>query len=532
MKKHGLFKIVGILLFLLIITTFFVPGRGSQIANIGIIDVVLNALQSFYYFFDTGLFILVVAGLYGVLNKTGAYKKLLDNIVTKLKPSGKSFVIASIIIFALLVSVTGLTLPLFIFVPFVVSIILLLGYDKLVAVTSTIGAMMIGFIGGLFINFKNPDDYYSVTFTTFEKYLKLEGELVNIFPKILLLVGAILLLVLYVLKYIKDVENKKVKYELNDNEKVLVTEVKADYKKIKTWPLIIVLVLMFILLILGLTPWSSLYGIKVFDTFNKFLTELAIQKKVIFITLLVLLSLYLTIKFRDKKKVIIPTVIITLILVLGMVFSKQLGIKALHKYLTGTYTLTGLFTSTPVAFGNWQSMGTYLMPSFMILFFTLIIKLIYKVKLDDIVSDFVEGTKKGLPTVFMIMFAFTVLVCSYNSGFIETIIKATKDFNIALTALITILGSLLHIDLYYTVAAVLSVFVSTYTNTSVYPVLAILFQTIYGLVSLIAPTSILLIIGLVYYDIPYTTWLKFIWRLLLKLIILVILVVILVTLIL
>jgi uncharacterized ion transporter superfamily protein YfcC len=53
----------------------------------------------------------------------------------------------------------------------------------------------------------------------------------------------------------------------------------------------------------------------------------------------------------------------------------------------------------------------------------------------------------------------------------------------------------------------------------------------YGLVSLIAPTSILLIIGLVYYDIPYTTWLKFIWRLLLKLIILVIFVVILVTLI-
>ena len=532
MKKHGLFKIVGILLFLLIITTFFVPGRGSQMANLGIIDVVLNSLQSLYYFFDTGLFILVVAGLYGVLNKTGAYKKLLDSIVTKLKQNGKSFIIASIIIFALLVSVTGLTLPLFIFVPFVVSIILLLGYDKLVAVTSTIGAMMIGLIGGLFINFKNPDDYYSVTFTTFEKYLKLEGELVNIFPKILLLVGAVLLLILYVLKYIKDVENKKVKYELNDNEKILVTEVKADYKKIKIWPLIIVLILMLILLILGLTPWNSLYGIKVFDTFNTWLTKLAIQKRVIFITLLVLLSLYLTIKFRDKKKVIIPTVIITLILVLAMVFSKQIGIKALHKYLTGTYTFTSLFTASPVAFGNWQSLGTFLMPSFMILFFTLIIKLIYKVNLDDVISDFLEGTKKAIPTIFMIMFAFTVLVCSYNNGFIETIITATKDFNIALTALITMLGSLLHIDLYYTVASTLSVMITTYTDTSVYPVLAILFQTMYGLVSLIAPTSILLIIGLVYYDIPYTTWLKFIWRLLLKLIILVIFTVILVTLIL
>ena len=54
MKKYGLFKIVGILLLLLIITTFFVPGRGSEMINIGIVDVVLNYLQSLYYFFDTG----------------------------------------------------------------------------------------------------------------------------------------------------------------------------------------------------------------------------------------------------------------------------------------------------------------------------------------------------------------------------------------------------------------------------------------------------------------------------------------------
>ena len=66
----------------------------------------------------------------------------------------------------------------------------------------------------------------------------------------------------------------------------------------------------------------------------------------------------------------------------------------------------------------------------------LIIKLIYKVKLDDIVSDFVEGTKKGLPTVCMIMFAFTVLVCAYNNGLIETVIAASKEFNIALTVFI------------------------------------------------------------------------------------------------
>ena len=85
MKKHGLLKIVGILLFLLIITTFFVPGRGSQIANIGIIDIVLNFLQSFYYFFDTGLLILVVAGLYGVFNLT-LFPELANFFIISLFP--------------------------------------------------------------------------------------------------------------------------------------------------------------------------------------------------------------------------------------------------------------------------------------------------------------------------------------------------------------------------------------------------------------------------------------------------------------
>ena len=70
---------------------------------------------------------------------------------------------------------------------------------------------------------------------------------------------------------------KKVKYDLNDNSDLLVTEVKGNYKDIKTWPLIVILSILLILLILGLVPWNSLFGVTVFSDFHKWLIELSIK---------------------------------------------------------------------------------------------------------------------------------------------------------------------------------------------------------------------------------------------------------------
>ena len=56
-------------------------------------------------------------------------------------------------------------------------------------------------------------------------------------------------------------------------------------------------------------------------------------------------------------------------------------------------------------------------------------------------------------------------------------------------------------------------------NESIYDSVAILLQGIYGIFSLVGPTSLILIFGLSYFDVPYTTWLKYIWRFILGLII-------------
>ena len=465
MKKHGLFKAILIILGLLVILSFFVPGRQGTASSIGLGTVLLNSVQVFYYFFDTAVFLFVIGGFYGVLSKSGAYKKLLDTIVLKVKKNSKQFVFVITALFAIISSLTGFTMSLFIFVPFVMSIILLLGYDKLVAISSTIVAIVIGYIGGLFVTLRNPSSY-STSFVTFEEFVGLD-KFANTFPKLILLILGVALLIYFISKHIKDVEDKKVKYELNDND-LKISEVKDNYKDIRLWPIITVLSLIFVLLVLGYLPWSSLFEITIFNDFHTWLTSIKVGDFEIF---------------------------------------------------------NSIITSISYAFGDWGQLGNYMVICALLLVFSLVVKFISKMKFDEMIDSFIEGMKKMLPVAILTTFSLTVLVCAYNNGFIENLITSTNaamgSINVLMASIFNILGSLVYPDLYYTAYGVYTPLLSAITDESLYQVLALNFQTLNGLVMLIGPTSLILIAGLTYLDIPYTTWLKYIWRFILMLFILI-----------
>lgn len=471
MKKHGLLKILGALLLLVVIASFALPGRSDVKDYIGLGDIMINGFRSLYFFFYLAVFLLSIGGLYGVLNKAPSYKKLLDNIVTKLKPLGKKFIYVTILVFAVIASLTGMTLPLLIFVPFVISIILLLGYDKLVAITATIVSTMIGYIGGVFVTFFNPN---IGGMTTYETFVGTETQFSNVFPKLLLLFAGITLLIYFVNNHIKAVEKKKVKYELNDDSELQINEVTSDYKSIKTWPISIVLFLLFVILTLGLVPWNTLFGITIFQEFHTWLTGLAI-----------------------KDFAVIPNII----------------------------------SGDLVAFGEWYSMGdtmTYMLICMVLVVFTIIFTLIGRVKINDAIDGYKDGIKKMLPTVCLTLVALTVLICAYTNGFYEGIVSSYGKFNYGISSLLVFLGCLLNVDLYYIVGGVFTPILNLITDESVYSSVAILFQGIYGIFSLVGPTSMILIFALSYLNVPYTTWLKYIWRFILSLIILLALVTLLV----
>ena len=172
------------------------------------------------------------------------------------------------------------------------------------------------------------------------------------------------------------------------------------------------------------------------------------------------------------------------------------------------------------------------MAMIILIIFSIIIKFVYKVKFDDMLDYFKEGMKKMLPAASVAMLAYTVLVCAYNNGFMETIITNASDKfgdNIMISSLITILGSLTNIDLYYTSAGIFTPIVSALSDNANLQVFAILFQSFYGLVQIVGPTSLLLIVCLTYFEVPYKDWLKNIWRLALELFILIFVVILIVS---
>ena len=268
-----------------------------------------------------------------------------------------------------------------------------------------------------------------------------------------------------------------VKYELNEDSEIMIHEVKGSYKEIKTWPLIIILSLIFVLLTLGMMPWESLFGITVFSDFHTWLTGLSI-----------------------KGFAIIPNI---------------------------------LSESLP-AFGEWNSNGNpmtmYVYICMLLVFFTSLIALINKIKVNEAIDSYVEGMKKTLPAAILITIAYTVLVCVYNNGFIENIISDYGKFNYGVSSLIAFLGCILHVDTTWILLGSFTPIINLITDKGVYSSVAVLLQGIYGIASLVGPTSLILIFGLSYMDIPYTTYLKYIWRFILSLIILLALVTLLVVL--
>lgn len=478
MKKNCLLKVILSVFVLVIVLTFLIPSTEGVKNYLGLGSLVLNIIQSLAFFTDPILLVILIGGFYGVLNKTGGYKKVLDSIALKYKDN-KNFIIFVILAFALVAALSGISLPLLVFVPFVVSIILLMGYDKLVALSSTIGAILVGLLGGLFNNFIDPS--YG-TVTTMELSLGLETG-ANLLYKILLLILAVGLLVLYVLKHIKNVKDKKVKYDIKDDNDILITEVKGSYKNIKTWPIITVFAVMFVILILGLIPWNSLFKIEMFNNFHTWLTGLTIPEFKLF----------------------------------GINFQK---FPVFNSLISASFPPFGEWTST--AYGN---VGNQLMVMNLIIVLMVAVVLFTRVKFDEAVDGFVEGAKKILPTAFLVALAYVVLISSFTNGFMSSIIKWAMElvggFNVVVVSLLSIIGSFFSVDFFYTVAGVFSNITGYIEDTTVYPLLDIIYQAFYYLVMLVGPTSVMLIFGLSYLKVPYKEWLKYIWRLIVQLFILI-----------
>lgn len=241
---------------------------------------------------------------------------------------------------------------------------------------------------------------------------------------------------------------------------------------------------MLVILILGLVPWNSLFEIEVFENFHTWLTSLTIPEFKLF----------------------------------GITFSE---FPLFDNLISSSFAPFGEWTSI-----NYGNVGNQLMTMNLIVVLTVLLIICARVKFEDAVEGFVSGVKKMIPTALLVSLAYVVLVTSFNKGFIESIIEWAMElvggFNIVVVSLLSIIGSLFSVDFFYTVVGVFTVITGYVEDTSVISCLDVIYQAMYYLVMLIGPTSIMLIFGLSYLNIPYKEWLRYIWRFILELFILII----------
>ena len=464
MKKHNTLKVVIITLLLFALLTWILPCATYQTEytelgryQVGLFDILSYQSTVFGYFGYVALFVLVVGGFYGVLYKTGAYRRMLDSLVKKFKGKEVICLVVIMALFAFLTSFAGLQLALLMLFPFVISLVLMMGYNKVAATAVTAGSVAVGLMGTTFS--------YNTT-QVLQQYLSVELTDL-IWAKIVLLVLGVVMLALFTLKFGKKASTKK----CDDKEEFIPEEVKAEKTKdkdkgkkhkVRVWPLVLILDLMLIVTILGFIPWNSAFGITLFDDVTTAITEFEL---------------------------------------FGFpIFGKILGAVS--------------------AFGNWTLVELVTL----MLLAIIILKFVYKIKWDDVFDGFGKGVKKALVPALIAILIYTCLVLTtydpYQLVIYKFILGLTKGFNIFTTGLVVVISSIFNGDPLYAFYSVLPYFVSVVTDTNNYQLIAVIFQSLYGIVTLVAPTSIPLMLTLAYTNTSYKDWFKYIWKLLVALLVL------------
>lgn len=505
--------------------------QGHQ--QMGLFDLFNYPVTALSYFGYIAFFVLAIGAFYGILNKIPAYRTFLDKFVLKVRGTEKFVLVIIILLLAVLTSIGGMQLALLALFPMLVSIILLMGFDKMVAAMTLVGSVMIGMAGSTYA-YGNTNIILTIL------SIDITSEMIT---KVVILVLGLVLLIANIMLYIKKTDSvtkviakdskknmekedkklevketkvvkeekttkssssskttkstsksskssksnskngtkkntksssrKNIKAAVKDEEVIVVKEAvnggdavtKLVPSEVSTqhniWPFSLMFILFFVLLVLAYLPWVNGFGVNAFTDATKAVSEFEL---------------------------------------FGFpIFGKLLG--------------------TVNSFGNWTVVDMLLPMTLIILF----LALVYKVKVQDVLDGALAGIKKALPLglIVVLLYACLVIVTYHPFQLViyKTLLGVIDKFGVVgalMSSLVAMLASIFNVDPSYTFQSVLIYLASVVTDNTVYPVIGVIFQAMYGFTMLFAPTSVILMVVLSYLDIPYTKWIKTIWKLLLE----------------
>ncbi len=536
MKKHNILKVILLSILVVFVCTWIFPSisfdyqAGLQVgerAQLGIFDF-FNQIPEiqFPYFAYIILVVLAIGMFYGVSYRIPAYRALLDKIVKSFSGKESIFLALSIILIALIVSVTGISFGILFVFPFVISIILLMGYNKLVAASVTVGATMIGMIGTT-LGVSATYSYYSNGILGTDIYTEM-------ITRIILLAIGLVLLIYHVTTYAKKTKNgtdkvlELVPAEIKQSNKVIaqVEDAKIEVKEVsskkkeKTT---------------SKKDTKSTVKSKTTKDSKTSSTKKTTKKTKAYD----LKTKEEKVVVKSSKKVLIwPYALIFDFVLIVMAVSMfdwngifevkwfSNALEAIQNFkIAGFPIFSKILGQSVTAFGQWSL--NYEIPLFIILI-TCLLAFIYGLKFDEFLDAIIDGIKKALrPAIYMFLI-YLVLIITVTSSFhlhiVKFLLDLFKGFNVITMTFVAMISSIFSVDNTYVVSQTLPYVTTVITDTTLYPLISVIFQAIYGLAMLIAPTSVILLGTLTYLDVSYGQWFKHIWKLFLELLVILVII--------
>ena len=254
------------------------------------------------------------------------------------------------------------------------------------------------------------------------------------------------------------IKTSKAKEKVSADEIMLYEKTTTKSKKSAT-PMIIIFVVCFLIAIVGMINWSEVFNLNIFDEGYKNIAN-------------------------------------------AKLFNYPVG-KAVFGEMYG--------------YGAWTNYELAMMLGVC----TLLISLVYKLKVNDIVACVKKGVKKMMPAVFYLGMANIIFLMlnTTPSGYTifptiaHTILNVVEGFNVFIYSVAVFIASFFYNDFPYMLGALYDPTANLYADNL--SIIGLISQGIYGIVQFVAPTSVLLVVGLNYFDIPYGTWFKKVFKYLL-----------------
>ena len=460
-KKTGLFKIIMFILLGMVVlswlfsASYFYNGElmDMEMKNIGFFDyfsLIFGAFE-FEYFLQSFIFLICIGAFYGVLNKTGKHRAWIERIATNCGGREFAVLILSSFVIAVLTAVFEYGFILFIFVPFIISILLAMGYDKITTIVAVFGSMLVGTIGNLMgANTTGVTASMLSISQTDGFYYKLALFILSFVAEMI---------------YLSRAKRSKADAKKAEEDDLYLGEKTSN--KYSTAGIIVSFIVIALIVVLACTNWVDTFKVGFFTNLHTKVME----------------------------------------------WSPKL--PYLHFTINGVLHGTEKVAIINKIFGTIGEFGSWFYPemSVVVLVFALILGKIYK--LENTFEAMADGVKKMLKPALMIMLCFTVIYFAGMNMFFPTIVKfilgISSKFSVIISSIVVALGSVLHVDVLY-VANYITPQIGAIDGANKV-IVAVLTQSIYGCTMFVAPTSMLIAFGLTYLNVSYKEWIKRTWKL-------------------